>query len=58
MKEFILISAFAFTLITPIFAMAFIIDWGAKRVTKNLNKQTKPKNTFKNLQYGNLKFIF
>ena len=48
MKEFILISAFAFTLITPIFAMAFIIDCGAKRVTRNLNKQTKPKNTFKN----------
>jgi hypothetical protein len=48
MKEFILISGFAFTLITPIFAIAFIIDWGAKQVTKQDNKQTKPKNTFKN----------
>jgi hypothetical protein len=48
MKELILISAYAFTLITPIFAIAFIIDWGAKQVTKQDNKQTKPKNTFKN----------
>jgi hypothetical protein len=48
MKEFILISAYAFVLITPIFAVAFIIDWGAKQVTKQDNKQTKPKNTFKN----------
>jgi len=48
MKEFILISAYAFVLITPIFALAFIIDWGAKQITKNINKQIKPKNTFKN----------
>ena len=47
MNELILISAYAFALITPIFAIAFIIDWGAKRVTKNINQKTKTKNTFK-----------
>ena len=48
MKEFILISAYAFVLIIPIFAVAFIIGWGAKQVQKQPTKKTKPKNTFKN----------
>jgi len=38
MKEFILISEFAFVVMTSIFAVAFLIDRGAKYVTKRLNK--------------------
>ena len=48
MKEFILISEFAFVVITSILAVAFLIDWGAKQVEKQPSKQNKPKNTFKN----------
>jgi cytochrome c biogenesis protein CcdA len=48
MKEFILISAYAFALITPIFAIAFLIDWGANKLTKKLTQPTKRINKFKN----------
>lgn len=39
MKEFILISEFAFVVMTSIFAVAFLIDWGAKQIIKRIENK-------------------
>lgn len=38
MKELILISEFAFVVMTTIFALAFLIDRGATHFTKRIKK--------------------
>ena len=39
MEGLILISLYSFALITPIFAIAFIIDWGAKQIIKRIENK-------------------